>query len=254
MTPADVLEQTPGGMEPPVSVDFLNECLAASRVRAKRHAEKAGLPESLVPMGEVFALEVGMRHYEASPVDVLATYFYEIDGIEHRYWHFREPQYFFSVQDEDVAAWGGAIDAMYEFTDGLLGDLLALVPDDTTVILLSDHGHGPVFGELKRTGGHSHAPPGILVVAGPDVDRQSKPESPSVYDIFPTLMYLSGLPIEVGLRGRVLEELFLPEFRDGRVIRTVPSYGRREVEAGAERHSPATEEMIERLRSLGYVG
>jgi predicted AlkP superfamily phosphohydrolase/phosphomutase len=59
----------------------------------------------------------------------------------------------------EFAAWAaGGIEAVYRQMDACLGELLALCPEETTVLVVSDHGFGPAFGRfyinnwLKRQG------------------------------------------------------------------------------------------------------
>jgi predicted AlkP superfamily phosphohydrolase/phosphomutase len=212
------------------------------------------LPPELAPVDEVFAVELGLNLLRSRPVDVLGIYLYQLDGIEHRYWKYREPRYFFHVSRDDVDRYGAAIDRIHEFYDLMLGDILDAVPANATVILLSDHGHGPVFGEFTRSGGHANGPPGVLVVAGNGVRPGADVEDATVYDIFPTILYLSGLPVEREGRGRVLLEVFNEEIR-ARACRFIDQYAPRSFE-GVElrRESPVDREMIRRLRALGYVG
>jgi hypothetical protein len=77
---------------------------------------------------------------------------------------------------------------------------------------------------------------------------------PTVYDIFPTILFLSGLPIERAGRGRVLLEVFNEEVR-ARTVRMIDEYAPRSFEGiDNRRSSPVDREMIRRLRALGYVG
>lgn len=256
LSPAVVLENMPGAVFPGVEPSALEGALRRARDRTRVMCDATGLPPELAPEEEVFGIE--LAHDMISNVgwpDVLGVYFYEVDGIEHRYWKYREPGYFFGVSNEDIARYGNAIDQMYEFYDTMLGVVLDSAPEDALVMLLSDHGHGPVFGELTRSGGHSHAPPGILVMAGPGVLRSANVEQATVYDIFPTLMYVSGVPTERTARGRVLLEAFDPAIIAERPVREIERYGPREEKTRTRtRTSPVDHELINRLRGLGYVG
>ena len=93
------------------------------------------------------------------------------------------------------------------------------------------------------------------VMAGPGVDPAAELRSPSVFDVFPTLMYLRGLPLEEGLRGRVLREAFDETVTGTHPVCTTTGYGPRELpENPIDRSSPLDRELLERLRALGYVG
>jgi hypothetical protein len=72
-------------------------------------------------------------------------------------------------------------------------------------------------------------------------------------DVAPTLLYALGLPISSELPGRPIVSVFAPEFVSRFPARKVPTYGAPNAAAAVRRGQPLDEEMIERLRSLGYV-
>jgi hypothetical protein len=221
---------------------------------AEHHSEVSGLPLHVAPVRECYELEIAKYFTAMKRPDVLATYFYEIDGVEHKFWKYRDPQYFMSVDPNEVSELGDRIDEIYRFADSMLGEILEMAPDDAVVMVVSDHGHVPVFGEFRRSGAHSHAPPGILVMGGAPVEVGATPERSSVYDLFPTIMWLRGLPFEDGMRGRPLLECFDPDLvREHEVVK-VRSLGPREVDEETERTSPINDSLLRRLRSLGYIG
>ncbi|GAA3966882.1 alkaline phosphatase family protein [Actinomadura viridis] len=85
------------------------------------------------------SVEYLMREH---PADVVMAVVTEVDRICHHYWHFCDhghPRYEPPARDE----WATAVAAVYEEVDAMLGDLLALVDDDTRVMVVSDHGFGP---------------------------------------------------------------------------------------------------------------
>jgi hypothetical protein len=72
-------------------------------------------------------------------------------------------------------------------------------------------------------------------------------------DVAPTILYALGVPISDALAGSPLTDLFEPRFVTRYAVRQVPSYGRPATPAGARSGQPLDQEMIDRLRSLGYV-
>jgi hypothetical protein len=130
--------------------------------------------------------------------------------------------------------------------DAMIGDVLARLPEDATLVVISDHGFE------FRGYEHDHSPPGVILVLGPSV-RPGAIARASVYDVAPTLLHLLGLPVAADMPGRVL-----PIWKAGapqdRAPLTVRSYGNpaepiREGEADPEE----MERTREYLRSLGYV-
>jgi predicted AlkP superfamily phosphohydrolase/phosphomutase len=65
----------------------------------------------------------------------------ETDGMSHRMWHYHEREC--PMGDEASRAWKGVdpVRAVYERIDGHIGTLLGLADAETTVFVVSDHGH-----------------------------------------------------------------------------------------------------------------
>jgi predicted AlkP superfamily phosphohydrolase/phosphomutase len=71
----------------------------------------------------------------------------ETDTIQHRFWKFMDPHH----PQHDPAQtkrYGDAIFELYRDIDRQLVDFLAQVDEDTTVILMSDHGAGPLHRQI----------------------------------------------------------------------------------------------------------
>ena len=78
-----------------------------------------------------------LRKYQP---DFSAFIFYATDQIPHHYWRFMEPAKFDDVNERDIKRYGDIIRRTYCKTDEVIGRILEVTPDDTTVIILSDHG------------------------------------------------------------------------------------------------------------------
>ena len=78
-------------------------------------------------------------------------------------------------------------------------------------------------------------------------------EGASVLDIAPTILHTLGVPVARELEGRVIRSLFAPEFWASNPVRFVDSYGLRGPASAPRAGTPLDDEMIERLRSLGYL-
>ncbi len=77
------------------------------------------------------------------PTDLVMVHFFAIDQIQHYFWHYMDPTH--PLYDPAGAGTlGGVIKEIYRKIDGLLGELLALLPEETNLIVLSDHGAGPL--------------------------------------------------------------------------------------------------------------
>jgi hypothetical protein len=133
--------------------------------------------------------------------------------------------------------------------DRIVGEVLAEVPAEAVVLMLSDHGFEDRFA-------HSRAPDGFAILAGGAVTPSAARGRLSIYDVAPTVAALLGLPVAQDLDGRVREDLLDPEALRRFPVRPVSTWERegREVVAGSGVDPEgALDSEIERLRALGYL-
>jgi len=136
------------------------------------------------------------------------------------------------------------------------GPSMALAPDLT--LTLRDHG----FVSVRRsrtvlasrphvTG--THHPEGVFVARGPGIRRGETIAPLSLIDVAPTVLYTLGLAIPDDLEGRIATE----SFTAAHLRRHQPKSARRTeyAVAGAAMATPAgqTEEILERMKALGYL-
>ncbi|MFL6263105.1 MAG: alkaline phosphatase family protein [Thermoanaerobaculia bacterium] len=182
-------------------------------------------------------------------------YTHQPDSDQHWFWKWYEPDRFFGVRAKDVAAKGGIIPGIYRGFDGFLARLLAEAGPDTVVIIASDHGHSPTIVHSLYTQ-HRHGPPGILLMRGGPVKRGLTVQGAGVYDLYPTVLYLLGLPVPQDAAGKVLAGALDPGFVRLHPVRTVPTYrdlGLSPNLPGASRDGSMNQQEIEKLKSLGYI-
>jgi predicted AlkP superfamily phosphohydrolase/phosphomutase len=98
-----------------------------------------------------------------------------------------------------------------------------------------------------------HRPNGILVAVGHGIRSGTKIPDHSIIDIAPTVLRIMGIPIPLDMDGRTIEAAFLTEFLETHPAR----FGKHEAATAhpVERsYSEAEEqEVLERLRHLGYL-
>jgi len=98
-----------------------------------------------------------------------------------------------------------------------------------------------------------HRMNGVMIANGPDVQRGKAIDNARIYDMAPTLLYLSGQPILDDMDGRVLSEIVSTEYLNANQVCVASS--RHDADPGGPEYSDEeNEDVIERLRSLGYVG
>jgi type I phosphodiesterase/nucleotide pyrophosphatase len=132
-----------------------------------------------------------------------------------------------------------AIRSYYVYLDRLVGDLLA--PENDVAVLLVTHA-----GRLATTSAGLMALGGR--VAAPSIGAELRP-----VDVAPTILYTLGVPISRELAGRPGMQMFAPEFSLRFPVREVATYGERKSTGAVREGEPLDQEMVERLRSLGYV-
>jgi hypothetical protein len=134
-----------------------------------------------------------------------------------------------------------AVRGHHRFVDELLGGLRADMPANGVLVLVGDPGR------LARESGPAE---GLIALSGASVATGAI-DAAGERDVAPTVLHLMGLPVSDELEGRVLESALSPAFRSAHPVRRVSSYGSRP--QGRLRESAFDREMLEELRSLGYI-
>ena len=144
----------------------------------------------------------------------------------------------------------------------MLKTLMHLAGEDTTVILMSDHGFHPDHLRPRSIPNEpagaavEHRNLGIFVAKGPGIKQDSVIYGASVIDICPTILSIFGLPCGEDMDGRPLIQIFehLEDFSPA----SIPSW---EIVQGRDGQHPAdkqidpvdAQEAIDRLVALGYI-
>ena len=132
-----------------------------------------------------------------------------------------------------------AIRAYYVYLDRLLGELL--MGEKDVVVMLVMHP-----GRLAATSQGALAIDGRIAASSVGGDMRA-------VDIAPTILHILGVPISRELAGRPVMPLFSREFAERFPVREIGTYGERQASGAIREGQPLDEEMVERLRSLGYV-
>lgn len=111
-----------------------------------------------------------------------------------------------NVSAEERSWFGDAVAAEYRFIDRVLGDIMARMTPDDSLVALSDHGFA--YALHRRIYDHKWGtPPGVLYLYGGKVRRGVRVEGATLYDVAPTVLRLCGCPPVQGMPGRCLDEL-----------------------------------------------
>jgi tetratricopeptide (TPR) repeat protein/predicted AlkP superfamily phosphohydrolase/phosphomutase len=197
--------------------------------------------------------------------DLMGVYFEETDSVGHLFMPYAPPRRH-DVTEDQVHRFGGAVDASYRHMDDILGELISAAGDEYTIIVVSDHGFKsgdarPYHTPAPREPGAAewHRLHGVVILWGPHIKSGVTIEGASVLDITPTVLTLMGLPVAKDMDGQPLTAAIDDDFLREHQVERIDSYenlfaegpGSRESKPGG---SPVDEEMLKKLRALGYLG
>ena len=78
--------------------------------------------------------------------DLATITFYGTDSLSHKFWRYFKPNEFPGTDPADVARFGNVLPDYYEAADAALGEILATIDENTTVLVVSDHGSQAIEG------------------------------------------------------------------------------------------------------------
>jgi tetratricopeptide (TPR) repeat protein len=202
---------------------------------------------------------IGLELWRKDRPDVLMAYTEGTDSIAHLFGHlFRAPTLSGELAEQQKK-FGSAVEQMYLYADRLLGEYLASMDGRTTLVVVSDHGFElgatqddpSKTRDMRRVSEQFHRLEGIAYLYGYRVKR-ARLEQPGILDIAPTLLALAGVPAARDMPGRVLKEALDFEAPGP----PVASYDTGAAGSDASRAADgrANPEIMERLKSLGYLG
>ena len=199
------------------------------------------------------AAEIARDKYKP---DLLAVYLPGIDGFQHIFWRHHQPEQFpFAPLTKNEQKYSSVIVNYYKFIDQKLGKLLKK-EKDALIIIMSDHGikaipekdYNP---QSIRSGQHDQSPDGIIILNGPMIQKNKIISGAHLLDIMPTLLYLSGLPVDETMTGNVLNDAISDDFLAKTPLHKT-TYQKRKVSRSF--YSPQEEQNEkEVLKKLGYL-
>ena len=150
---------------------------------------------------------------EQEPWDFMAIYYTCIDHFSHGFMPYHPPR-MPHIPEADFEIFKDVVANAYRFSDLMLGRLMHLAGDETTVILCSDHGF--MSGEFRPLGNPKepagpaiwHRRYGIFLMQGPGIKQDERIYGASLIDIAPTILVAAGMPVAKDMDGRPLLEAF----------------------------------------------
>ncbi|MEW5724728.1 MAG: alkaline phosphatase family protein, partial [Thermodesulfobacteriota bacterium] len=198
-----------------------------------------------------------IMHHE--PWDLAAVYFDGPDHFSHGFMAYHPPKLPW-VQERDFELYHQVVTSGYRYHDFLLGALLAEAGEETTVILVSDHGfHSdhlrPRHIPREPAGpAAQHRHYGVFVIKGPGIKQDDRVYGAGLLDVCPTILAALGLPVGEDMDGKPLVNVFTHP----PALRTIPSWD--DVPGPDGRHPPDRQvdpiearEAINQLVALGYI-
>lgn len=201
---------------------------------------------------------IGLHLLAKDRPDLLMVYIEGTDSTSHLFGHLFRTQGLAGDLAEQQRQFGGTVEAIYHWADTLVGDYLAAIDDDTTLVVLSDHGFAlgalpddpSHTQDMRRVSEKFHRLDGILYLWGRDVRERARIDGATLVDVTPTLLALLGLPAAADMPGRVLTEALVSAAAPARV----PTYESAVAASGGTADDAAVDPaMMERLRALGYL-
>ena len=197
--------------------------------------------------------------FDNQPWDFFAVYYDAIDHFCHGFMKYHPPRQSW-IGERDFELYHNVVSMAYQFHDEMLGTLLRKAGEDSTVILMSDHGFHPdhlrpaSIPDIPAGPAIEHRDFGILAIGGPGIKKGELLHGPSVLDVAPTILTLYGLPVGEDMDGKVLSQAFVKTPK----IASIPSW--EEVPGADGRHPPhtrldpvAAHEALEQMIALGYI-
>ncbi len=191
--------------------------------------------------------------------DFMAVYHDAIDHFCHaamKYYPPRRPE----IPEVDYEHFNGVVEAGYRFHDMMLDRILEMVDENTTIVLLSDHGfhsdhQRPLYIPREPSGpAVEHSPYGIFVMAGPGIKKNQSISGASVLDVTPTLLYHAGLPVGKDMEGKVLYQCFENPVKADFIESWEKVEGDSGMHSEEMREDPwAAQEALQQLVELGYI-
>ncbi|HTQ79251.1 MAG TPA: tetratricopeptide repeat protein, partial [Thermoanaerobaculia bacterium] len=208
--------------------------------------------------------DIGLTLWKSRAPRLELIYIEGTDSTAHLFGHlFRAPGLAGELAEQQ-RQFGGTVEAMYRFADGVVGECLAALDRETTLAVLSDHGFDlgvlpddpSQTRDLRRVSERYHNEMGSLFLYGRGIRPGVRIAGAGVLDVTPTLLTLLGLPAAADMPGKVLTEAL-----ESRAIpERIASYERQNRGQGAPGSpagtgDPAVDpELLAHLRSLGYLG
>jgi predicted AlkP superfamily phosphohydrolase/phosphomutase/tetratricopeptide (TPR) repeat protein len=226
--------------------------------------DQSGSNNGIVPFSNILSQNVSLHNASTyllrnTEWDFMAVYFDMIDHFCHGFMKYHPPK-LKGVTQEKYDIYNDVVNGAYRFQDMMLGRVLELVDDDTTVIVMSDHGFESGNRRILEMPKVAAAPAldhrqfGIFVASGPNIKKNEKIFGLGLIDVAPTILHHFDLPVGRDMDGKVNLDIF----KEAKTPKFIDSWENQEGDFGLLEKEQANEafsddETMEQLIELGYV-
>jgi len=233
--------------------------------------QKLNLMNPISHFRQIYATAEGYRKigtdlYKKHSPDLMAVYFEGVDSSEHLFMHCMSPKLDWT-QEQEYARYMDVVTEMYKKADEIVGEFLEIADENTTIIVVSDHGFETGAERIQRKSGVEvatahlqHKSEGVVILSGPPIRKNEEIFGSSVLDVAPTILYLLGLPVAEDMDGLIIEDAIDRDYFEKYPPEYIETYEDEETEVGGaegeadELDTSHSDEMVERLKALGYIG
>lgn len=213
------------------------------RARATARAARATPLDASAEVAAVFAraanLDATLIDLASDPVlgplDLRVLYLPGLDIVQHSLFGAVEAG---AMAPASAAERLKALEQYYVFLDESLAQLTS--GSDRLVMLVAEPGRV------------TQSAAGLLAVTGASASTQH-PAAATDTAIAPTVLYALGVPVARDLASSAVKDLFSATFVGAHPLRNVSTYGSRRMKSEPVKGHTLDREMIERMRSLGYI-
>ena len=221
------------------------------------------IPEAAISRkNDWIAMELSKGILERVPpeyFDFIALYVSGPDRLQHRYWNALFPEDY--INPPDAGDGFQEISTYYEWLDSNIGRLQEILGPEWSWMVVSDHGF---TGQSKLwtsfytnipNGQHFLAPPGIFLFFDPQQEFPKVPDwGANIFQITPTVLSLLKIPVSQEFPDTPLLPLLRLADEQDYQVNYVPRYSTEDQPLSDYlSDKPANEELLERLRALGYI-
>jgi predicted AlkP superfamily phosphohydrolase/phosphomutase/tetratricopeptide (TPR) repeat protein len=231
----------------------------AAEIDQDKDKRLVSIAKILAETASVHAAATAIMQLE--PWDFMAVYFDGIDHFCHGFMRYHPPRQEW-VDERDFELYSGVIKAAYQFHDLMLGVYMHLVPEDTAIMLISDHGFHPDHLRPQHISNEPAGPAdehrqfGVFALNGPGIKQDEMVFGASLVDVAPTILQLFGLPTGLDMDGRPL----IGAWQTPPVVDYIESWeqmsgkdGRHPLDAQITVDPVDQQEAIAQLVELGYI-